>query len=145
MKRIRTLLVPMTVVALCAFVLGAVLGQNTSAQARTPLPIVKKVFDHDLDMLKTPEIRIERISFKPNAEAPVHEHGGQVFVYVLEGTVVSQLKGGEEETFTAGDSFYEPADGVHTVTRNPSDTDSAAILAIMVKEKGTPATTLSHH
>lgn len=125
--------------------LGIAIGQSTQAQTRTKFPTIKSVMTKNLDPVDHAELRIARIEFPPGASSPAHEHPGQVFVYVLEGTVVSQLKGGAEETFEAGESFYEPSDAVHTVARNPSETESAAILTIMVAEKGKPSTTLHRH
>ena len=59
--------------------------------------------------------------------------------YVLEGSVVMQLKGGQEVTLTPGQTFYEGPDDVHVVDRNASGTQPAKFLVLMIKDKGAPA------
>jgi quercetin dioxygenase-like cupin family protein len=61
-----------------------------------------------------------------------------VFVYVLEGSVVMQVKGGKEITLTPGQSFYEGPADVHTVSRNASKTKPAKFVVFFVKDKGAP-------
>ena len=71
---------------------------------------------------------------------PAHRHDANTFVYVLEGTVVMAVKGGEEQTLTVGQSFYENPDDIHTVSRNASATEPAKILVFFVKNTDAPAT-----
>ncbi len=68
----------------------------------------------------------------------MHRHDAQAFVYVLEGSVVMQLKGGKEVTLTPGQTFYEGPNDVHVVDRNASKTKPAKMLVVLVKTKGTP-------
>ena len=68
----------------------------------------------------------------------VHRHNADALVYVLEGSVVEQVKGGKPVTLTAGQTFYEGPDDIHIVGRNASKTEPAKILAILVKNKGAP-------
>jgi quercetin dioxygenase-like cupin family protein len=72
------------------------------------------------------------------ASDPVHRHHAQAFVYVLEGSVVMQVRGGKPVTLTPGQTFYEGPDDVHTVGRNASDTRPAKFLVVFVKKKGAP-------
>ena len=69
----------------------------------------------------------------------VHRHNAHVFVYVLEGSVVMQLKGGEPVTLKPGQTFYEGPDDVHLVDRNASTTEPAKFLVLLIKNKGAPA------
>ena len=62
-----------------------------------------------------------------------------VLNYVLEGSVVMQVKGGKQVTLTAGQSFYEGHDDVHVVDRNASSTKPAKFLVVLMKDKGAPA------
>jgi quercetin dioxygenase-like cupin family protein len=62
-----------------------------------------------------------------------------VFVYALEGSVVEQLKGGQETTLTPGQTFYEGPDDVHAVDRNASTTQPAKFLVLLIKDNGAPA------
>ena len=59
--------------------------------------------------------------------------------HVLEGSVVMQLKGGQQVTLTPGQSFYEGPDDVHVVDRNASGTQPAKFLVLLIKDKGAPA------
>jgi quercetin dioxygenase-like cupin family protein len=69
---------------------------------------------------------------------PVHRHDAHAFVYVLEGSIVMQVKGGEEVTLTPGQTFYEGPNDVHVVGRNASSTQPAKFVVFLVKERGAP-------
>jgi len=75
----------------------------------------------------------------PGESSSIHRHNAHAFVYVLEGSVVMQLKGGEQVTLTPGQSFYEGPDDVHLVDRNASTTKPAKFLVVLIKSKGAPA------
>lgn len=68
------------------------------------------------------------VSFKPGQVSAPHVHPGSVFVYVLEGTVQTQLEGGPVETYTVGQSWYEPANVPHLLARNPDPMKPAKLL-----------------
>jgi quercetin dioxygenase-like cupin family protein len=85
------------------------------------------------------EALVITVDFAPGAEDPVHRHDAHAFVYVLEGTIVMQLKGAPSATLTAGQVFYEGPSDVHIVGRNPSDTQPAKILVVLVKNQGVEA------
>jgi quercetin dioxygenase-like cupin family protein len=72
------------------------------------------------------------VTFPPNAFSPEHHHEADLYVYVLEGTIVSQLNSGPIVTYTKGQSFFEPEGSVHTFAENPSTTEPARILAVFV-------------
>jgi quercetin dioxygenase-like cupin family protein len=63
-------------------------------------------------------------------------------IYVLEGTIVMQVKGGKEVTLKPGQTFYEGPNDVHTVGRNASNTEPAKFLAVFVKAQGAPVLTV---
>lgn len=84
------------------------------------------------------EVVMITVEFPPGGADPVHKHDAHGFIYVLEGSVVMQVKGGQEVTLTPGQTFYEGPDDVHVVGRNASTTKSAKILALLVKDKGAP-------
>jgi quercetin dioxygenase-like cupin family protein len=99
---------------------------------------VTSLMSRDLTDLPGKEGTMLVVEYAPGAEDPVHRHNAHAFVYVLEGSVVMQVKGGQEATLTPGQTFYEGPDDVHTVGRNASTTRPAKILAILVKDKGAP-------
>jgi quercetin dioxygenase-like cupin family protein len=78
------------------------------------------------------------VEYAPGGADPVHRHNASAFVYVLEGSIVMQMKGEKEVTLTAGQTFYEAPDGVHLVGRNASKTARAKFIVFLVKEKGAP-------
>ncbi|HKN30555.1 MAG TPA: cupin domain-containing protein [Roseiarcus sp.] len=78
------------------------------------------------------------VEYAPGGADPVHRHNAQAFVYVLEGSIVMQVKGGEEVTLTPGQTFYEGPDDVHIVGRNASNTKPAKFLVFLIKDKGAP-------
>lgn len=78
------------------------------------------------------------VEYPPGAVDPVHRHNAHAFVYVLEGTVVMQVKGGKEVTLKPGDTFYEGPSDIHVVGRNASKTMPAKFVVVLLKDKGAP-------
>jgi len=78
------------------------------------------------------------VEYPPGSVDPVHRHNAHAFLYVLEGSIVMQLKGQKEVTLKAGDTYYEGPDDVHTVGRNASATEPAKFVVFFVKDKGAP-------
>ena len=78
------------------------------------------------------------VVYPPGASDPVHRHNAHAFLYVLEGSIVMQLKDGKEITLTPGQSFYEGPNDIHTVGRNASSTKLAKFVVFLVKDKGAP-------
>jgi quercetin dioxygenase-like cupin family protein len=101
-------------------------------------PEVKPVMSKDLTDISGKEVAMITVQFPPGGTDPIHRHNAHGFIYVLEGSVVMQVKGGREVTLTPGQTFYEGPGDVHTVGRNASTTKPAKILAFLVKDKGAP-------
>lgn len=78
------------------------------------------------------------VEYPPGASDPIHRHNAHAFVYVLEGSIVMQVRGGKEVTLTPGQTFYEGPNDVHIVGRNASQTQSAKFVVFFVKDKGAP-------
>jgi quercetin dioxygenase-like cupin family protein len=78
------------------------------------------------------------VDYPPGSSDPIHRHNAQAFVYVLEGSIVMQVKGGKETTLTPGQTFYEGPDDIHTVGRNASKTKPAKFLVFLLKDKDAP-------
>jgi len=83
---------------------------------------------------------IQTVDFAPGEVSQPHRHNADVFVYVLEGSIITQVKGSSPQTLSPGEVFYESPTDIHTVTRNASDTQPAKILVFYVKAKGAPQT-----
>ena len=78
------------------------------------------------------------VEYPPGSSDPIHRHNAYGFVYVLEGSIVMQVRGGKETTLTPGQTFYEGPDDVHVVGRNASQTKPAKFVVFFVKDKGAP-------
>jgi quercetin dioxygenase-like cupin family protein len=106
------------------------------AQAAGPEGVrVTPVMAQDLSDLPGKEGLMITVDYAPGAADPVHRHLAHAFVYVLEGSIVMQVKGGKEVTLTAGQSFYEGPKDIHTVGRNASSTQPAKFLVLLLKKK----------
>ena len=95
-------------------------------------------FSKDLPDLPVKEGLMLSVEYTPGSSDPVHRHNADAFVYVLEGSIVMQVRGGKEMTLTPGQTFYEGASDVHVLGRNASQTKPAKFVVFMVKEKGAP-------
>jgi quercetin dioxygenase-like cupin family protein len=101
-------------------------------------PDVASLMSKDLTDMPGKEVVMITVEFPPGGADPVHRHDAHGFIYVLEGTVVMQVKGGKEVTLGPGQTFYEGPDDIHVVGRNASTTKPAKLLAMLVKKKGAP-------
>ena len=81
------------------------------------------------------------VEYPPGSVDPVHRHDAHAFIYVLEGSIVMQVKGGKEVTLTRGQTFYEAPNDVHLVGRNASTTQPAKFLVVFLKKEGAPVLT----
>lgn len=79
------------------------------------------------------------VEYPPGSSDPIHRHNAEAFVYVLEGSIVMQVRGGKQVTLTPGQTFYEGPDDVHVVGRNASSTQPAKFVVFLMKDKGAPA------
>jgi len=99
---------------------------------------VTDLFSKDLTNLPGKEGLMIIVDYPPGSVDPIHRHNAHAFVYVLEGTIVMQVRGGKEVTLTPGQTFYEGPDDVHVVGRNASKTEPAKFVVFLVKDKGAP-------
>jgi quercetin dioxygenase-like cupin family protein len=99
---------------------------------------VTPVLSKDLTEFPNKEGLMITVEFPPGSSDPVHRHNAHAFLYVLEGSIVMQLKGGKEVTLTPGQTFYEGPNDVHVVGRNASTTRPAKFIVFLVKDKGAP-------
>ena len=119
---------------------GSVAGLLTltgrlAAQEPTATPLMEKA----LTDLSGKEVVMITVEYAPGGADPVHRHNANAFVYVLEGSIVMQVKGGTQVTLNPGQTFYEGPDDIHVVGRNASSTKPAKFLVFLLKNKGAPA------
>ena len=115
-------------------VLALLIAGALFAQDAQVTPLMSK----DLPECPGKEALMITVVYPPGASDPIHRHNAHAFVYVLEGAVVMQVKGGKEITLTPGQSFYEGPNDIHVVGRNASTTKPAKFLVLLVKNKDAP-------
>ena len=99
---------------------------------------VTSLMSKDLKDFPGKEGLLITVEYPPGATDPIHRHNAHAFVYVLEGSIVMQLKGGKEVTLSPGQTFYEGPDDVHIVGRSASKTKPAKFVVFLVKNKDAP-------
>ena len=113
-------------VLLCPF------GGRLLAQEAKVTPLMTK----ELADIPGREALMVTVQYAPGQSSAVHRHNAHTFVYVLEGSVMMQVKGGAPVTLTPGQTFYEGPEDIHVVSRNASTTRPAKFLVLFVKMKG---------
>ena len=125
--------VAMSHVRCIGLLLSLAFGTLASAAGDTAVtPLMSK----ELGDIPGKEALMLVVEYPPGGADPVHRHAAHAFIYVLEGSIVMQVRGGEEVTLTPGQTFYEAPNDVHTVGRNASRTQPAKFLVVFVKDKG---------
>jgi len=119
---------------------GSVAGLLTltgrlAAQEPTATPLMEKA----LTNIPGKEVVMLTVEYAPGGADPIHRHNANAFVYVLEGSIVMQVKGGEPVTLLPGQTVFEGPDDVHVVGRNASSTKPAKFLVFLLKDVGSPA------
>jgi quercetin dioxygenase-like cupin family protein len=102
---------------------------------------VRSLVSRDLAGVPGRELSLITVEYPPGGSDPVHTHDAQAVVYVLEGSIVMQVKGGDPVTLNPGETFYEAPDDVHIVGRNVSRSAPARFLVFLVKNKNKPVLT----
>ena len=120
---------PRLILVLACLMSGTLLAQEAK---------VTELFSKDLTNLPGKEGMMITVDYPPGSVDPIHRHNAHAFVYVLEGTIVMQVRGGKEVTLTPGQTFYEGPNDVHVVGRNASKTKPAKFVVFFVKDKGAP-------
>jgi quercetin dioxygenase-like cupin family protein len=123
--------IKLMLVLLC-FMTGAAMAQQ---------PEVTSLMSRELKDIPGKEGVMLIVEYAPGGADPIHRHNAHAFVYVLEGTVVMEVKCGKQVTLKPGQTFYEGPDDIHTVGRNASSTEPAKFLVFFIKDKGAPILT----
>ena len=116
---------------------GALVAQQP-ATTQAPQASVTSLASKDLPEFPGKEALMITVDYPPGAVDPIHRHNAHAFVYVLEGSIIMQVKGGREVTLTPGQTFYEGPDDVHVVGKNASSTKHAKFVVFFVKNKDAP-------
>jgi len=132
MKKMKLMLV------LLFLMTGTVMAQQPAVTPQAPQATVTSLMSKDLTELPGKEVLMIMVEYPPGSIDPIHRHNARAFVYVLEGSIVMQVKGGKEVTLTPGQTFYEGPDDVHLVGRNASSTKPAKFVVFFIKDKSAP-------
>ena len=116
-------------VVLLSLITGTLMAQEAK---------VTSLMSKDLKDFPGKEGLMIAVEYPPGATDPIHRHNAHAFVYVLEGSIVMQLKGGKEVTLTPGQTFYEGPDDVHIVGRSADKTKPAKFVVFLIKDKDAP-------
>ena len=127
--RVQYLVLTLFVSVGLSLIAGTVMAQEAK---------VTSLMSKDLTENPGKELLMITAEYAPGGSSPIHRHNAHSMVYVLEGSIVMQVKGGKEVTLTPGQTFYEGPNDVHVVSRNASKTTPAKYLVFLVKEKGAP-------
>lgn len=112
----------------------ALAGGTLMAQGGTPQVLLSK----DVAGVPGKELLMLTVNYPPGGSDPTHRHHAQTLVYVLEGSIVMQVRGEAPVTLVPGQAFYKGPDAVHTVSRNASQTAPTKSLVVFVKDKSAP-------
>jgi quercetin dioxygenase-like cupin family protein len=107
-------------------------------KAATPEAKVEELMSKDLPDFPGKEGLMITVVYPPGSQDPIHRHNADSFIYVLEGSIIMQVKDGKEVTLTPGQTFYEGPNDIHTVGRNASQTEPAKFVVFLVKTKNAP-------
>jgi len=110
-------------------------GSAMHGQSVTPL------MSKDIPEFPGKEVEMITVQYAAGAVDPIHRHNAHVFVYVLEGKIIMQVKGGMQRELGPGETFYEGPDDIHTVGRNASKSKPAKFLVFFIKDKNSPILT----
>lgn len=117
---------------------GVILMCLAAGSSAAPEPKVTPLLAKDLKEFPDKEGVLITVEYPPGGADPVHRHNAHGFVYVLEGSIVMQVKGKDPVTLQPGETFYEGPDDIHVVGRNASSSKPARFLVFLVKDKGAP-------
>ena len=118
---------------------GTLMAQEPGSKA--PQASVTQLTSKDLPEFAGKEVLMITVDYPPGSVDPIHRHNAHAFIYVLEGSIVMQVKGGKEVTVNPGQTFYEGPDDIHVVGRNASKTKPAKFVVFFIKDKGAPVVT----
>lgn len=99
------------------------------------------IFSKSLPDVPGKQLTVVELNLKPrdpNWQSHPHRHPGSVYIYVTKGTVRWAIEDQPAQTLHAGDSFFEPAGVLHTLSENASTSEPASVIAVMLVPDGSP-------
>ena len=130
-----------TLMLMLLFLTPVTLVAQQPEASKTPQASVTPLTSKDLPDLSGKEVLMITVDYPPGSADPIHRHNAHAFIYVLEGSIIMQVKGGKEVTVNPGQTFYEGPNDVHVVGKNASSTKPAKFVVFFIKDKGAPVVT----
>ena len=127
-----------TIMLVLLFLVPGTLMAQQPAASQGPHAEVTSLASKDLPEFSGKEVLMITVDYPPGSVDPIHRHNAHAFIYVLEGSIIMQVKGGKEVTLTPGQTFYEGPNDVHVVGKNASSTKPAKFVVFFIKDKGAP-------
>lgn len=127
----------MLMLVLLFLVPGSLMAQQPAAR-QSPQAAVTPLASKDLREFPGKEALMITVEYPPGTVDPIHRHNAHAFIYVLEGSIIMQVKDGKEVTLKPGQTFYEGPDDVHVVGKNASSTKPAKFVVFFIKDKDAP-------
>jgi quercetin dioxygenase-like cupin family protein len=126
-----------TCAALAIALAGPVAAHEGHAETVTPK------FDQAIPNIPGKSLIVIEVDYAPGAASVPHTHAKSAFIYayVLSGEIESKVNDGATRIFKAGESWSEPPNATHSVSRNPSRTSPARLLAVFVVDTDDKALT----
>jgi quercetin dioxygenase-like cupin family protein len=109
--------------------------QRAASTERARIVLSRALPKLDGDQLKA---TLVEVNYGPGESSEPHSHPCPVLGYIVAGALRTQVRGENEAVYTAGESFYEPAHGVHVVSANASQTEPAKLIAYFVCDHDAP-------
>jgi quercetin dioxygenase-like cupin family protein len=122
-------------------VISSAIAPLCAMAASSPEDKVEPIGSYALPNVPGKRVTIVRVFYGPGGFSRPHRHAGSVTAYITKGEIRSQLGGGPVETFTVGQSFFEPPGSTHLVSANASNTEPAELIAVFVADEGAALTT----
>ena len=125
--RVRTI-----VAAICA-ALGFAIAGPVSAHGGQGETVTSK-FDQAIPNIPGKSLVIVEVDYAPGGASQPHRHAKSAFIYayVISGEIESKVNNGETRIYKAGESWSEPPNAYHPISRNASKTKPAKLLAVFV-------------
>ena len=105
---------------------------SASAMAHDPSEKITVLQEQLLKNAPGKKAMMIEVDYQPGQSSIAHKHEGTAMAYVLDGEVISQVKGEQAITYKKGQFWYEPAGSEHLVSKNASSTKPARLLVFMV-------------
>src|SRR5262245_61679508 len=77
------------------------------------------------------EIEVTTVNYAPGAVDEIHRHDAHAVVYVLQGEVEMQVRGGMLQRLGPGQVFYESREEVHIVSSNAGKSKRAQVVVVL--------------